>query len=138
LAWCCAWAGGTPVDQAGGDHSEPEAEGERDAGSGEGGVEGGNQLRACQGARIGDGGGEGKQRAGHQQQDPAGLQPPAAQLPEGGEGRCPGNHRDERCGQLGRQRGRGAHEGANGVERIGGHRYDDEHGEQAVPATPAN
>lgn len=34
--------------------------------------------------------------------------------------------------------GRGAHEGADGVERIGGHCYDDEHGEQAVPATPAN
>jgi hypothetical protein len=24
------------------------------------------------------------------------------------------------------------------VEHIGGHRYDDEHGEQALPATPAN
>jgi hypothetical protein len=29
--------------------------------------------------------------------------------------------------------GRGGHEGADGVERIGGHRSDDEHGEQAVP-----
>jgi hypothetical protein len=37
LAWCCGWAGGAPVDQADGDHSEPEAKDERDAGSGEGG-----------------------------------------------------------------------------------------------------
>src|SRR4030095_8347614 len=78
-AWLCGGAGDVGDEQAGGDHAKPEAEREREGAPAQGWVEGRGEMGACQGAHVGEGAGEGQERAGQQQQDSAGLQSATAQ-----------------------------------------------------------
>jgi hypothetical protein len=67
----CGWAGGSLVEQAGGDQAEPEAEGERDGGPAEGWVEGGGKLGACQGGHVARPTGRAERRATMRQGHPS-------------------------------------------------------------------